>query len=155
MLVRLALFLALWLILTLGDPSDILPGLVASLIAAWVSLRLSPQGIKVRSYSALIFFYLRFVRQSWIAGIDVARRAFHPRLPLNIGFVTYRSRLRAGAARSTFCTLASLLPGTLPADLKADGTMAVHCLDVHQPVVAELSADEALLGRALVEDGAT
>ena len=102
MLVRMALFLALWLILTLGDPGDILPGLVASLIAAWVSLRLSPQGIKVRSYSALISFYLRFVRQSWIAGIDVAQRAFDPRLPLNIGFVTYRSRLRAGAARSTF-----------------------------------------------------
>ena len=33
--------------------------------------------------------------------------------------------------------------------------MAVHCLDVHQPVVAELRADEALLGRAIVEDGAT
>lgn len=45
--------------------------------------------------------------------------------------------------------LASLVPGTLPAGLDGGGAMLVHCLDVGQPVAAQLAIDEALLARAV------
>ena len=51
---------------------------------------------------------------------------------------------RPARARDAFCALASLLPGTLPADTNDDGTRLVHCLDVDQPVAAQLAAEEAL-----------
>ena len=38
-----------------------------------------------------------------------------------------------------FCTVASLLPGTLPAGRTRSESLLIHCLDVDQPVVAELA----------------
>ena len=61
-------------------------------------------------------------------------------------------RLAPGPARNAFCTLASLLPGTLPAGSEPDGALRVHCLDLGQDVPAQMSAEEAIflaaLGRA-------
>jgi multicomponent Na+:H+ antiporter subunit E len=34
----------------------------------------------------------RFLWQSVVAGVDIARRVFDPRLPLNTGFVVYPVR---------------------------------------------------------------
>ena len=92
---------------------------------------------------------LRFPRQSLIAGIDVARRALDPRLPLCPGFVTVSPRLPPGTPRDAFYALASLMPGTLPADTNEDGTLLVHCLDTGQPVAAQIAADEELFAQAL------
>jgi multicomponent Na+:H+ antiporter subunit E len=43
----------------------------------------------------------------------------------------------------------SLLPGTVPTGSDKSGAILIHCLDVKQPVVAQLAADEALLVRAM------
>jgi multicomponent Na+:H+ antiporter subunit E len=94
---------------------------------------------------------LRFPVQAVIAGVDVARRALDPRLPLRAGFVTYSPRLPPGIARDAFCALASLMPGTLPADTGADGTLLVHCLDIGQPAVEQLALEEARFMRALAD----
>jgi multicomponent Na+:H+ antiporter subunit E len=96
-------------------------------------------------------FALRVFRQSILAGVDVAWRALDPRLPLHTGFVAYPSRLPAGRGRSAFCTLASLLPGTLPVATDQTGALLIHCLDIDQPVVAQLTEDEGLFRRALGE----
>jgi multicomponent Na+:H+ antiporter subunit E len=53
--------------------------------------------------------------------------------------------------RNVFTTLTSLLPGTVPAG-DEDGQLIYHCLDVEQPVAAELAAEEAALVRALYND---
>ena len=87
-----------------------------------------------------------------MAGVDVARRALDPRLPLRPGFVTYAPRLPPGSARDGFCALASLMPGTLPVGTNEDGTLLVHCLDIGQPAAAQLAAEEAVFMRA-VRDG--
>jgi len=92
---------------------------------------------------------LRFLRQSVGAGIDVAWRALDPRMPLRPGFVVYRPQLPPGATRNAFCTMMSLLPGTLPCGPDESGGLVVHCLDVAQPVVEQLATEEALLVRAL------
>ncbi len=91
----------------------------------------------------------RFFPQSVAAGIDVARRALDPRMPLRPGFIVYHSRLPAGPAQSAFCTMMSLLPGTLPSGTDDDSGLVIHCLDIGQPVVEQLAAEEALFVRAL------
>ena len=87
---------------------------------------------------------MHFLRQSISAGIDVALRALNPRLSLRPGFVVYRTQLPAGARRDTFCSIMSLLPGTLPCGPAEGGGLAIHCLDVTQPVVEQLTAEEVL-----------
>ncbi len=143
-------FLVLWLVLAGFNPGDLPAAAVAVIGATWTSLRLLPPGASL-SPAAIARLALRFPRQSLMAGIDVARRAFDPRLPLRPGFVTVPTRLPAGTPRDAFCAFASLLPGTLPADTNEDGTLLVHCLDIGQPVAAQMAADEELFARALGE----
>lgn len=59
-------------------------------------------------------------------------------------------RLPAGGARSAFCALSSLMPGTLPTGIDEKGALLVHCLDIGQPVAANLAAEERLFIRAVV-----
>jgi multicomponent Na+:H+ antiporter subunit E len=86
-----------------------------------------------------------------MAGLDVAWRALDPRLPLRPGFVNYPVRFSPGSARNTFAALTSLLPGTVPAG-ERNGQITYHCLDIDQPVAAQLAAEEAALARAMRHD---
>ena len=146
---RTAVFLGFWVLLSGADLADLPVGVLAAALATWASLRLIPPGVWRLRLLALVGLALRFVRQAIVAGVDVAWRAFDPRLPLRPGFVSYRVRCPDGPARSTFCTLTSLLPGTVPCGTQADGTLLVHCLDVRQPVVAQLEEEDARLARVL------
>jgi multicomponent Na+:H+ antiporter subunit E len=65
--------------------------------------------------------------------------------------VSHPLRTPPGLIRDAFCALASLLPGTVPSGSDEDGVLLVHCLDVGQPVLAQLAEDEARLARALGE----
>jgi multicomponent Na+:H+ antiporter subunit E len=145
---RAAAFLGLWLVLSGADPGDLPAGIVATVAATWTSLQLLPPGRSRSSLAALAGLALRFARQSVVAGVDVAWRALDPRLPLRPGFVAYPVRFPPGTARNTFTTLTSLLPGTVPAGDER-GQLVYHCLDVDQPVVSQLAAEEAALARAL------
>ena len=144
-------FLVLWIIITGGDPADLGAGAVATLAATGVSLRLLPPGTSRVRPAALARFALRFLCQSVVAGVDVARRALDPGLPLHPGFVVYPVGLPPGPARSMFITLMSLLPGTVPSGSDERGQLLIHCLDVEQPVVAQLAAEEALFTRVVGE----
>jgi multicomponent Na+:H+ antiporter subunit E len=147
---RAVAFLALWLILVGGaDPADRPAGIIAIVAATWASLRLLPPGGARPSPISLVRLALRFLRQSIVAGIDVAWRALDPRLPLRPGFVVYPARLPPGPALNAFCALTSLAPGTLPAGPDESGAIVIHCLDVGQPVAAHLAADEKLFVQAL------
>ena len=84
-----------------------------------------------------------------MGGVDVARRALSVRLPLRPGFVVYPVRLPPGPACNVFSALTSALPGTLPSGVDNRGALIYHCLDVGQPVAAQLAIDEELLIRAL------
>jgi multicomponent Na+:H+ antiporter subunit E len=145
---RAAAFLGLWLILSGTDPADLAVGIVAAIAATWTSLHLMPPGTSRYSSIAVARLALRFLYQSIVAGADVARRALDPRLPLRPGFVAYPVCFPPGTARNAFATLTSLLPGTVPAG-DENGKLVYHCLDVDQPVVSQLAAEEAALSRAL------
>jgi hypothetical protein len=92
-----------------------------------------------------------FLLQSVIGGLDVARRALDPRLPLRPGLVAYPVHFPPGMTRNVFTTLTSLLPGTVPTG-EDNGQLVYHCLDVNQPVASQLAAEEAALSRALRDD---
>jgi multicomponent Na+:H+ antiporter subunit E len=153
-LVRGAAFLALWVVLAGAAPADVAFGVLASLAAAWTSVRLlPPSGGRIRAAAAAAYagrFLWQSIRGSW----DVARRAVDPRLPLAPGFVEVRPRLVPGPARELFASLSSLLPGTVP--VADDGErLRYHCLDTGQPVAADLADEEAALARALPGRGRT
>ena len=145
-------FCGFWLILSEFSAVDLLVGALAALMAALVSLRLLPPGRWTFHPVLLAGLAGRFLQQSIWAGIDVAWRALDPRLPLRPGFVTYRPHLPPGAARNAFLTMMSLLPGTLPCGPDEEGGLAVHCLDVSQPVVEQLTVEETMFSRALGHD---
>ena len=130
-------------------PADLVVGAVAALAAVWTSLRLLPPGTSHVRPSALARLVLRFLCQSVVAGVDVARRALHPRLPLHPGFVLYPVGLPPGPARNMFTTLVSLLPGTVPTGSAENGWLLIHCLDVELPVARQLAAEEALFARVI------
>jgi multicomponent Na+:H+ antiporter subunit E len=149
LLARTAGLLGFWVILLGVDPLDILVGIPAAFAAAWASLHLLPPGEWRLRPVALIRLALRFLRQSIIAGLDVAMRALDPRLPLRPGFVRYRPHLPPGPALNAFCTMTTLLPGTLPCGSDREDILIIHCLDATGPVAADMAAEEALFREAL------
>jgi multicomponent Na+:H+ antiporter subunit E len=146
---RATVFLAFWIVLTLGDLNDLAVGLFATIIATTASLYLLPAREGHVSPLALAKFAMHFFYQSFVAGLDVAKRAFDPRLPLRPGYVQFPCKLAQGPVRNAFCALSSLLPGTVPVKSDRSGVVLVHCLDVGQQVVAQLTEDEILFSRAV------
>ncbi|MEI6160883.1 MAG: Na+/H+ antiporter subunit E [Roseococcus sp.] len=143
---RFALFLGLWLVLA-GGGSGLGFGLLAAGLATWASVRLTPGRMRIGDPLALLRLIGRSAAQALLAGADIARRAFDPRMPLQPGLVTHASALPEGAARDGFTALASLAPGALPAG--TDGELVVvHALDTRLPVARDLAATEALYARA-------
>lgn len=149
---RFLAYLLLWLVLIGISPANLAIGLFAAAVATRVSLMLLPPAGRRLAPLALAGLALRLPWQSLVAGIDVARRALDPRLPLRPGFVTHDCRLPPGPGRDAFRALMSLQPGALPVSDEAEGPMLIHCLDTDQPVAAQMAAEEALF-RRLTRDG--
>jgi multicomponent Na+:H+ antiporter subunit E len=133
-------------------PADLPVGIAAAAGATWTSLRfLPPKGSRFR-LASLTALASSFLRQSVVSGTDVAWRALNPRLKLRPGFVACPLRLPPGGERSAFCALSSLMPGTLPTGTDERGALLVHCLDIGQPVAANLAAEERLFIQAVGGD---
>ena len=147
--VRALLFFGVWIVVDQSaKPFNLLVGVLACAAAAWVSVKLLPPASGRVRLGALLMLLPRFLWQSLVAGLDVARRAFAPRLDLQPGFIEYRTQLPPGSARSAFELIASLMPGSL-ASGETPGTIEFHCLDTRQPVVEQLAAEERAYARAL------
>ncbi len=143
-------FFLLWLVLMQSTKlADLAVGLLATVCATFVSMRLLPRGAGEVRLWPLLRLLPRFVWKSLVAGVDVARRALAPVPRLSTGFVEYRTGLPRGHARNNFATIMSLMPGTLPSGDDAD-TIEFHCLDVQQPVASDLAQEERLLAPVLV-----
>ncbi len=147
-LARFTLFLLLWLILAGPDLAGLPFGLLAAALASQASARLMPGRMALGSPPAVLLLLGRSVSQAVLAGADIARRAFDPRLPLQPGLVTMSTALPEGTARDGFTALASLSPGALPAGMDASGAIFVHALDTSLPIARDLATTEALYLRA-------
>jgi len=139
----------LWVIVDQSaKPANLVVGLLASAAATWASLKLLPPASGRVRLGLLLLLLPRFLWQSLVAGIDVARRAFALRLELQPGFVEFPTGLPRGSARNAFELIASLMPGSLPSGETKD-TIQFHCLDTRQPVLEQLAAEERVYARAL------
>jgi multicomponent Na+:H+ antiporter subunit E len=147
---RGAAFFLLWMLLLPSlKRADLVMGVLASLGATSVSLRLLPPSSGGLRFGRLLMQLPHFVWESVLAGVDVARRALHPGMPLRPGFVTCPLSFPPGFARNTFATITSLLPGSVAAG-EVEGVIVYHCLDTTSPVMEQIWKEERLLARALV-----
>ncbi|MCG5500221.1 Na+/H+ antiporter subunit E [Ectothiorhodospira lacustris] len=132
-LVTLSACLALWWILTDGDPGGWVIGVPVALLAA-ASVFTLPPGRRYRlSLRGLVVFMGFFLWQSFVGGLDVSRRALSPRMPLAPGFIDYPVRLPPGPALTFFMNVIGLLPGTLSVGLH-QRRIQLHVLDVGMPL---------------------
>lgn len=145
----LLLFLFWFVLMPSLKPADLLLGLIATGFATWSSLRLLPPSAGHLRLLSLLAFVPHFLWQSVVAGLDVARRAFDPKLPLRPGLVDCPVRFPRGLARNEFSLITSLMPGSVPVG-ESDGSLIYHCLDTGEPLVEQMNAEAERLERALV-----
>ena len=150
---RTGLLYVAWVAMAGTGPLDLAIGLPAAALAAWASLSLLPPGLAPPfarlSPIGLARLALRFPGQSLAAGIDVARRAFDPRLPIRPGYVACPVTLPAGLSRDALLALMSLQPGSLPVAEQPDGVVLMHALDTAEPIAARFAAEEAQFKTAI------
>ncbi len=146
---RVIAFLALWLVVSGFSIPNLTVGTVVAIGTTWASLAILPCAEGSHSFSTWITLVLRMPFQALVAGVDVARRALDPALPLRPGFVAYSTNLPKGTAQDAFAALAALQPGSVPIRSDAQGTFDVHCLDVGLPIASTLAQEEAEFHKAL------
>ncbi|HMO45820.1 MAG TPA: Na+/H+ antiporter subunit E [Rubrivivax sp.] len=147
---RALLYFGVWIVIDQSaKPANLLFGAAATVAATWVSLKLLPPDSGRVRIGKLVLLWPRFLRQSLVAGWDVARRAFAPGLPLRPGFVDYAPQLPRGSARNAFELVSSLLPGSVPS-AENEALIEYHCLDTQQPLAEQLAAEEAAYAQAFI-----
>ena len=140
---RTLLFSLLWWALTDGMAGSWWVGAPAVAGTVAISITLLPSSGLI--WRKVISFIPFFLWHSLKGGVDVAWRAFHPRMPINPALVEYTLRLRPGMPRVIMVNTVSLLPGTLSADLVGE-VLKVHVLDSLGHFPAELKALEQRVG---------
>lgn len=155
LLLRAAAYFVFWVVLAGTGTKDLAVGLVTAIIAAWLSLVLLPPGELMLRPGKAVALFLRFLWQSVVAGVTVARIALSPVMALRPGMVSYRSTLPPGNRRFLFMTYASLLPGTLPTGTDDGDLITVHALDTAQPVAQQLAEEERHLAAAITAGDAS
>ncbi len=136
---RAVLFSLMWWVLADGSVDSWLVGAPSVLFATLVSLALLPPF--PFSLTGIVRFVSFFLWRSLYGGVDVARRALHPHMPISPGLVDYRWRLPPGLPRIFMTNVVSLQPGTLSVELGAD-CLRVHVLDARKDFLPELKAVE-------------
>lgn len=150
-LARTASFVALWLVML---PSfkfgDLATGALAVAAASWTSLHLRPPSTGRLRLWLVLRLAPHFFWESVRGAADVAWRALGPRVRVQLGYVECPLQFQPGLARNRFSSFTSLVPGTVACGDR-DGVLVYHCLDVTQPVVEQLWAEEKRLALVLVE----
>jgi multicomponent Na+:H+ antiporter subunit E len=121
---------AIWAALSAPDPEGLALGLVAVPAAVALSLRLLPARHPLILWR-LALHLPRFVAGSVTGGVDVARRAFAWKMPLDPGWIDAPAEPAGGlpgGARVALGGELSLMPGTLAAGCDGD-RLLVHVLD--------------------------
>lgn len=144
---RFAVFWGVWWLLTDGRADGLVLGAVFAAVAAVMPLVVveppgagKPRALLPTVLRALLLLPF-FLWQSLYGGIDVAIRAFKPRLPLAPTVFDYRLRLPPGPAPVMLASLVSLMPGTLA--IVSGARLRVHALDAGHDYQDELELLEA------------
>lgn len=141
---RTVLLSGLWWVLTEGATSSLVLGVPFAMLAAVFSLVISPPRRTGFRLGGALRYAWYFLTHAISGGVDVARRALSPRLPINPALFDYPTRLQGGAARLIFANTISLLPGTLIVQI-TDGTLTIHALDDTQQAHDDLLRLESVV----------
>jgi multicomponent Na+:H+ antiporter subunit E len=149
---RTLLAVALWWVLVEGDHGGVAVAMMVVLAAAATSIILLPAGRTPRiSLVGLARFVPFFLIQSARGGLDVARRALDPRLPLQPGYLEHETSLPEGLPRFVFTGAVSLFPGTLAVapgkEVRHADRLRVHVLDRRLPLAETLANLEMHVSR--------
>lgn len=144
---RAALLAAGWWILTEGNPSAPGAGALVVLAALIASIALpAPSPPAWRPLGLLRLAWI-FAVGSVHGGLDVARRALAPRLPIAPCVMEYTLRLPEGAPRNLLLGTLTLMPGTL-AIADEGQRLELHVLAARGGLADEIAALEASVARA-------
>lgn len=149
-----AVSVVVWLMLVGGDLSSwviAVPSiaLASSTVLLWPAerpIRVSPLGA--------VHFGCVFLWRCFVAGLDVARRAFGPRSAIRPGMADYHLRLPDASSRTFLANTVSLLPGTLSTAIQGD-TLRMHVLDRRSDFLGEVERFESLVAAMLRRPGVT
>lgn len=129
----------------LAGATDWMAGIAVVAAGVFASRTLAPMQQPRFSLPGLLGFLGYFLITSLQGGIDIARRALDPRLPIDVHNHEHRFRLPPGQGRTVFTATVSLLPGTLSRALGEDFLLVHsiagdkrHELDVLEQRVAAL-----------------
>lgn len=139
--IRSILIILVWLVVSEGDAASLRAGVPTAILAAAISMALSPGRLPTPSFLGAIRFAGFFLFHSVRGGVDVASRAIRPSLPIDPGIVSYRVRIEPTGVRVLFENTLSLLPGTLSIHL-AEDELIVHVLDRSTSTVRDIDLVE-------------
>lgn len=128
LVLSLAFWLALWALLSSNQGWEF--GVPLALLATWASLKVKLQvgPVHLRYLPSFLGFFLA---ELFIGGWDVARRAWHPRLPIAPQWVTYEMTTEQPRVHLLLSAMVGLLPGTFASHFEGQ-TLYVHALDQRQ-----------------------
>ncbi len=145
---RLLFLGCVWFVLAGVDIKAIAVGLPAVAAATGLSMRLLP-GRQHLILWRLARHFPAFVGGSLLGGLDVARRALSPRMPLSPGWVEVPVRLPDGGRVAMGAEL-SLMPGTLAAGVR-DDRLLVHLLDRQAGFERAIPREEAAIASIILD----
>ncbi len=112
---------------------EVLTGAGVSFIIALPTNRFFTE-VQLYRFKPLRLFYVIeylfvFLWALIVANLDVARRVISPKLPINPGIVSFKTKLTSDFAKMVLANSITLTPGTLSVDI-IDDTYYIHWIDV-------------------------
>ncbi|SDT90625.1 Na+/H+ antiporter subunit E [Halopseudomonas salegens] len=143
----LLLHATLWILLSGGSGWYLgLPVIAAAtLLSCW--LQATPWYLRLTRLPSLLVFFLT---ELLLGGWDVARRALHPRLPVDPAWVRHELQSTNPQVHLLLSAIVGLMPGTLSSRF-SDGYLQLHVLDQQQPWQKTVARMEDLLAAMLPE----
>ncbi|TVP90309.1 MAG: sodium:proton antiporter [Pseudomonadaceae bacterium] len=143
----LLLHAGLWTLLSGGSGWYLgLPVIAAAtLLSCW--LQATPWYLRLTRVPALFAF---FFYELLLGGWDVARRALHPRMPMDPAWVRYELQTPNVQVHLLLSAIVGLMPGTLSSRFN-EGSLHLHVLDQQQPWADTVARMEHLLAAVLPE----
>ncbi len=98
------------------------------------------------NFFALTRFLFYFLGQSFLSGLDVARRVLSPKLLVDPGFVIYKLNTNKQVVKFLLSMVINLTPGTLSVEIGED-TILIHTLDKNSYDEEKLKYMESLIDK--------
>lgn len=116
--------------------TDIILGYIAALITAAITseilVREKEKLIQLKRLAYLVKYFLLYITViEYKAHVDVIRRVFHPKMPINPGIIRIPYHVESDYALVTIANSITNTPGTVTVDIdKEEKKLFVHWIDV-------------------------